>query len=138
MRCRGRSTATAATRAGATACHVSRASCIERNLAEAAISTTTIRLPEELKARIDKLAASAGKSTHAFMVEALGQSAELAERQQAFEAEVNKRWARLRRTRQAHTLEDLRDCGLALAAGERRPRPKTHKLDLPLRKARAA
>lgn len=44
------------------------------------MSTTTIRLPEELKAGIDKLAASAGKSTHAFMVEALGQSADLAER----------------------------------------------------------
>lgn len=102
------------------------------------MSTTTIRLPEELKARIDKPAASAGKSTHVFMVEALGQSADLAERQQAFEAEVNQRWARLRRTRQAYALEDLGDYALALAAGERRPRPEAHKFDLPLRKPRAA
>lgn len=102
------------------------------------MSTTTIRLPEELKARIDKLAASAGKTAHAFMVEALGQSAELMERQQAFEAEIDRRWARLRRTREAYSLEELRDYARALAAGERRPRPKAHKLDLPTRKARAA
>ena len=33
--------------------------------------TTTLKLPEELKSRIAKLAESAGKTQHAFMVEAL-------------------------------------------------------------------
>lgn len=102
------------------------------------MSTTTIRLPEALKARIDKLASSAGKSTHAFMVEALAQSTDLMERQLAFDTEVNKRRARLRRTREAYSLDDVRDYAQALAAGQHPPRPKAHKLDLPLRKSDAA
>ena len=36
-----------------------------------ATSTTTLKLPEELKSRIATLAESAGKTPHAFMVEAL-------------------------------------------------------------------
>lgn len=36
-----------------------------------ATSTTTLKLPEELKLRIAQLAESAGKTPHAFMVEAL-------------------------------------------------------------------
>ena len=36
-----------------------------------ATATTTLKLPEELKSRIARLAESAGKTPHAFMVEAL-------------------------------------------------------------------
>ena len=36
-----------------------------------ATTTTTLKLPEELKSRIATLAESAGKTPHAFMVEAL-------------------------------------------------------------------
>ena len=36
-----------------------------------ATTTTTLKLPEELKSRIASLAESAGKTPHAFMVEAL-------------------------------------------------------------------
>ena len=93
------------------------------------MSTTTIRLPEELKSRIDKLAASAGKSSHAFMVDALSQTAESMEREQAFEAEVNRRWAKFTRTREFISLEDMRDYAMALAAGNRPARPKVRKLD---------
>jgi predicted transcriptional regulator len=42
-------------------------------------STTTLKLPEELKARIAALAEAQGKSAHAFMVEALQAQAQLAE-----------------------------------------------------------
>jgi len=93
------------------------------------MSTTTIRLSEELKSRIDKLAASAGKSSHAFMVDALAQAVESMERQQAFEAEVNRRWARFTRTQEFISLEDLRDYALGLAAGKRPARPKARRLD---------
>ena len=62
------------------------------------MSTTTIRLPEELKARIDKLAAARGGTAHGFMVEALAQAADQSERQQAFEAEAQRRWKKMQRT----------------------------------------
>ena len=35
------------------------------------MATTTLKLPEELKSRIAKIAETAGKAQHAFMVEAL-------------------------------------------------------------------
>ena len=48
------------------------------------MSTTTLKLPEELKQRIAAAAADAGKSPHAFMVEALAAQTALAERRRAF------------------------------------------------------
>jgi predicted transcriptional regulator len=48
--------------------------------------TTTLKLPEELKARIAVAAADAGKSPHAFMVEALAAQTALAERRRVFVA----------------------------------------------------
>lgn len=49
-------------------------------------ATTTLKLPEELKARVVAAAESAGKTTHAFMVDALAAQTALAERRQAFVA----------------------------------------------------
>ncbi len=50
------------------------------------MSTTTLKLPEELKERIAEAAADAGKSPHAFMVEALAAQTALAERRRVFVA----------------------------------------------------
>ncbi len=49
-------------------------------------ATTTLKLPDELKARIAAVAQQSGKSPHAFMVEALQLHTELAERRTAFVA----------------------------------------------------
>ena len=91
------------------------------------MSTTTIRLPEELRSRIDKLAASAGKSTHAFMVDTLSQSADALEQRQAFEAEAERRWAKYQRTGEYLTHEDLLAYARGLAAGKKPARPKLRK-----------
>ena len=48
------------------------------------MSTTTLKLPDELKERIASAAESAGKSPHAFMIEALAAQTALAERRRAF------------------------------------------------------
>ncbi len=93
------------------------------------MSTTTIRLPVELKSRIDKLANAAGKSSHAFMIDALSQTAESIEREQAFDAEVNRRWVKFERTREYISLEDMRDYAKSLAAGKRPLRPKVQILE---------
>ncbi len=90
------------------------------------MSTTTIRLPADLKARIDELAAASGKSSHAFMVEALTQAADLRQRQLAFDAEVQQRWERFQRTGEVVLPEDMRAYALALAAGKPARRPKVH------------
>jgi predicted transcriptional regulator len=50
------------------------------------MSTTTLKLPDELKERIAAAAADAGKSPHAFMVEALAAQTALAERRRVFVA----------------------------------------------------
>ena len=48
--------------------------------------TTTLKLPEDLKERIAAAAAAAGKTSHAFMVEAITSQTALAERRSAFVA----------------------------------------------------
>lgn len=90
------------------------------------MTTTTVRLPEDLKSRLDKLAACDGKSTHAFMVEALAQAADRRERQLAFDAEVQQRWADFQGTGQVVLHEDMKAYALALAAGKKPKRPRTH------------
>jgi predicted transcriptional regulator len=47
-------------------------------------ATTTLKLPEELKARIAPLANSSAKTPHAWMIEALEAQARLAEMRQSF------------------------------------------------------
>jgi predicted transcriptional regulator len=47
-------------------------------------SSTTLKLPEELKNRIASAAKMAGKAPHAFMIEALSVQTALVERRQAF------------------------------------------------------
>ena len=48
------------------------------------MSTTTLKLPDDLKERIAAAAADAGKTPHAFMVEALAAQTTLAERRRVF------------------------------------------------------
>lgn len=47
-------------------------------------SATTLKLPDELKQRVAAAAAAAGKSPHAFMIEAIESQTQLAERRHAF------------------------------------------------------
>ena len=92
------------------------------------MSTTTIRLPEDLKTRLDSLAAADGKSTHAFMVEALARAAELRERQLGFDAEVQERWKHLQRTGLVLAHDEVKAYAVALAAGKKPRRPKARPL----------
>jgi predicted transcriptional regulator len=52
--------------------------------------TTTIKLPDDLKDRVVYAAAAAGKSPHAWMVDAIEAQAALAQRRQAFVASALK------------------------------------------------
>lgn len=92
------------------------------------MSTTTIRLPDELKARIEKLATALGSSAHSFMVDAVARAAEQEERRLDFAAEAERRLRRMARTGEYLTLDDLRPYAMALARGEKPARPQARKM----------
>ncbi len=59
------------------------------------MSTTTIRLPEGLKARVAAAAERAGTTSHSFILEAIAEKAELAEHRADFQDVAEKRYAEL-------------------------------------------
>ncbi len=91
------------------------------------MSTTTLRLPDEVKARIDRLAAAQGISAHSLMVDTLAESTAAMERRVEFEAEAAQRWAEYRRNGEYVAMEDLRTYVLARARGEDPPKPRLRK-----------
>lgn len=56
------------------------------------MSTTTIRLPEELKARIGKVAEREGVTAHGFILGAIEAKVGELERRRDFHDEANQRW----------------------------------------------
>ena len=86
------------------------------------MSTTTIRLPEALKARVERLAAASGGTVHGFMLEAIAEVADQRERREAFHAEADKRWKKMLRTGEYLAHDDLRNYAMALARGDK-PEP---------------
>lgn len=57
------------------------------------MSTTTVRLPADLKARIARVAKRAGTTTHGFILQAIAEKAEHDERRDDFHAEAERRYA---------------------------------------------
>lgn len=70
--------------------------------------TTTIRLPDELKARVASAAERAGKTPHSFILEAIVEKAELEEQRASFEAEADVRFANLLETGKTIPWADMR------------------------------
>jgi len=87
-------------------------------------SPTTLKLSDDLKARIAALADAEGKTPHAYMVEALQQTAERAERRREWIAEGEQRWRDYERNGIAYAMEDVEPYILGIAAGKKPPRPK--------------
>jgi predicted transcriptional regulator len=59
------------------------------------MATTTIRLDDDLKARLTVAAERAGKTAHAFTLDAVARTVEEAEQDEAFHRVADARWARL-------------------------------------------
>jgi predicted transcriptional regulator len=57
------------------------------------MSTTTIRLPQDLKKRIVRAAERAGRTTHSFILEAIAEKADQEERQGEFQDMAEQRYA---------------------------------------------
>ena len=62
------------------------------------MTTTTIRLEDDLKARVAAAAEREGKTTHAFILDAIAQTVEQAELDEAFQRVAEERWAKVLKT----------------------------------------
>ena len=91
------------------------------------MATTTVRVPDALRARIARAAERANMTPHALMLEALEERVELEEARAALTAEADLRYAEWTRTGRGYDWHEMRAYLEARAAGRRaqRPRAKT-------------
>lgn len=91
------------------------------------MSTTTIRLPDALKARIAKAAEAAGTTAHNFILEAIAEKAELAERRADFHAEADRRWGEFLETGESVPWGEVRQYLTSRIQGKDTPLPVPRK-----------
>lgn len=92
------------------------------------MSTTTIRIEEELKARVVAAAEHAGKTAHAFILDAIAQTVEQTEVEQALDRVADERWAKVLVTGRTVPWADAKSYLETRARGERPRRPAARKL----------
>ena len=88
----------------------------------------SLRVPEEVKNRIAKLAKQQDVTPHGYMLEAIREKVELEEAQLAFRAEAERRLARMKKTGVGIPAEDVFEYLQQRAAGRKAKRPKPRKL----------
>ena len=91
------------------------------------MSTTTIRLEDQLKARIAAAAERAGTTTHAFILDAVEHTVEQAEQEAEFHRVANELWAKLLKTGHTEARDDDKQYLAAKSCGERPRKPKISK-----------
>jgi predicted transcriptional regulator len=91
------------------------------------MSTTTIRLTDALKVRIAKAAEAAGTTAHNFILEAIAEKAELAERRADFHAEAERRWTDFLETGESIPWEEMRSYLMERIQGKDTPHPVPRK-----------
>lgn len=89
--------------------------------------TTTIRIDDSLKARVAAAAERAGKTAHAFIVDAIAQTVEQAEMDDAFHRVAEERWARVLATGKTVPWGEARAYLEARARGEHPRKPVARK-----------
>ncbi|WP_413515207.1 CopG family transcriptional regulator [Serratia proteamaculans] len=70
--------------------------------------TTTIRIPEELKARVAAVAEHAGVTSHNFILQAIAEKTQQEELRRDFEEEAEKRYANIVATGETISWSDMR------------------------------
>jgi len=91
------------------------------------MSATTIRIEDGLKIRVAALAQRAGKTSHAFIVEALEQKVEQLEVDEEFHRLADERWTRILATGKTVPWEDARSYEEAPAIGQHPRKPAGRK-----------
>ncbi len=92
------------------------------------MSTTTIRLPDDLKARVAAAAEKTGQSPHSFILEAIAEKAQDTERQSDFHRVAEERFASIASTGKAISWDEMRAYLEARGAGKPAQRPRGRKL----------
>jgi len=92
------------------------------------MSTTTIRLPEHLKARVAAAAKRAGTTTHSFILEAIAEKADDEERRSDFHEVAEKRYAGIIASGKTVPWSEMRKYLESRLAGTRARRPTARKL----------
>lgn len=88
----------------------------------------TLKLPDDLKARINELAAASGKSPHAFMIDALAAQAAREESRRMFVASALAAREEVARYGQVMEADDVHKWLLARPSGKKAARPRAKKL----------
>lgn len=92
------------------------------------MATTTIRIEEDLKARIATAAQRAGKTAHAFILDAISQTVEQVELDNAFNTLADQRWANIQTSGKTVPWDDAKAYFAARANGEPSRKPTARKL----------
>lgn len=88
----------------------------------------SLRVPEGVKKRVEKLAESQDTTSHAFMLEAIREKVEADEARAAFHAEGRRRLARMRKTGQGIAAEEVLAYFRERARGGTPARPKARRI----------
>ena len=92
------------------------------------MTTTTIRIEDGLKARVAAAAERAGKTAHAFIVDAIARTVERVELDEEFHRLADQRWAKVLASGKTVPWEEAKLYLEARARGERPRRPAARKL----------
>lgn len=92
------------------------------------MSTTTIRLPKDLKERLARAAKRAGTTPHGFILEAIAEKTDLEERRSEFLDTAKQRYADIVTSGKTVPWSEMRRYLERRLAGSRAPRPKPRPL----------
>lgn len=92
------------------------------------MTTTTIRLPEELKARVVTAAKRSGMTAHGFILEAIAEKTQQAELRADFDAEAEQRYADIVSSGKTIPWTEMRKYLQARVSGKTAKRPVARKL----------
>ena len=92
------------------------------------MSTTTIRLPDELKNRVARAAKRAGTTSHNFILEAIAEKAEMVEKRNDLIATAETRYANIVESGKTIPWKDMQRHLADRMAGKKSPRPSAKKL----------
>lgn len=92
------------------------------------MSTTTIRLPEDLKTRVAAAAERAGTTAHSFMLEAIAEKADQEERRNDFQDVAEQRYGGIVASGKTIPWNEMRGYLEARLAGKTVKRPAARKL----------
>ena len=90
--------------------------------------TTTIRMPDHLKARVAAAAKRAGTTTHSFILQAIAEKADDEERRSDFDEIAEKRYAEIIASGKTIPWSEMRAYLQSRLAGKKRRRPAPTKL----------